>query len=373
MRNRMFIAAIILLGMASIFSLKSEAQILLGQPTSGGVQPVFSYWELKNSDVKIKLAQLATPLSGFVPLGENLEATFYFAGASNELTTPTSEYSLSGVGDARIQFSRSFSNDQLLFSGGFNIPTGKKKLDLSKEWLVIEYLSQNYLQFPFTKYGEGFGFNALVGGATMLGEIRCGGGAMFEFTGEYEPYEGLDKYNPGDIFSLNGGIELGESNRLLMANVIYTIFTTDQVAGKKIFKQSPLLELQTAASAGNEFGTAAVDIRYLARGRNTRYSEDESTLEQLKFFGNELAAGLTLGKYFSRKWIFSLAGEMRLLGSNELNFGKSEIFGVGGGIASRPEERFGIGVDYRYFTGNVDDNRIELTGHQVLVSLSASL
>lgn len=373
MRNKVIIVAVVLLGTTSIFSLQSEAQILLGQPTSGGIQPVFSYWELKNSDVNIKLAQLATPLSGFVPLGENLEATFYFAGASNELTTPSNEYSLSGVGDARLQFSRSLSNDQLLFSAGFNIPTGKKKLNLSKEWLVIEYLSQNYLQFPFTKYGEGFGFNALVGGATMLGKIRCGAGAMFEYTGEYEPYDGMEKYNPGDIFSLNGGIELGDRNRLLMANVIYTIFTTDQVAGKKIFKQSPLLELQTAASAGNDFGAATAELRYLARGRNTRYSEDESTLEQLKFYGNEFVAGLTLGKYFSKKWIFSLAGEMRLLGSNELNFGKSEFFGVGCGIGSRPEERFGIGLDYRYFTGSVDDNRIDLTGHRVLVSLSASL
>src|SRR3989304_225327 len=100
MRNKFIIISIMLAGMALMAPQNGIAQILLGQPVSGGLQPIFSYWELESDFGKIKIAQLATPLSGLVPLGENLEATFYFAGATNELTTPLNEYSLSGAGDA---------------------------------------------------------------------------------------------------------------------------------------------------------------------------------------------------------------------------------------------------------------------------------
>ena len=105
-------------------------QIRFGQPTYGNVQIVYSHWSLKQADTTTEINQMSVPVTGFLPLKENLEAIFYLASSSNTLKEPGSEISLSGMGDARLQINHSFMDDQFLLSLCVNRPTGNKQLAL---------------------------------------------------------------------------------------------------------------------------------------------------------------------------------------------------------------------------------------------------
>ncbi|MBD3402003.1 hypothetical protein GF420_03835, partial [candidate division GN15 bacterium] len=145
----------------------ARAQIVYGQPASGDLQLTYYSWTVTQGETERTISQLAFPLTGFVPAGENFDITLYAANASTTLDVDDGEQSLSGLSDVRVQANRAFADDQLLLSAGVNLPTGKTALDLEEEYFVLQALSQNYLEFPVRRYGEGFGFNVLLAGATV--------------------------------------------------------------------------------------------------------------------------------------------------------------------------------------------------------------
>ena len=212
MRNhKVFTLIIAALAAVVICASTSYGQIVYGQPASAGAQFIYSHWKVDGLDVA-KINQSVVPISGFVPLGENLEGRFFIADASNNLTLesgdnsfPESKSTLSGVSDVRLQLSQSLAEDKLLFSLGINLPTGKKELNYGEERSVMDALALNYLSFPIRRLGEGFGLNLLAGFAQASGSLRYGGSVTYNYAGTYTPFENEGDYNPGDMFSVNFG------------------------------------------------------------------------------------------------------------------------------------------------------------------------
>ena len=197
-----------------------HGQIIFGSPSSANLQFYFSSWKITGDTGETKINQWMIPVSGFIPIQDNFEARFQIAGCSNDLKLAGDNLSLKGAGDLRVLFSHSFYDDRLLASFGLNVPTGKKKLDYFTERTIIEVLSENYLIFPLRRLGGGFGFNILLGGATVAGPAKLGAGVMYLFNGKYEPYGGLAKYDPGDSYSINASGELNIDNMTLVSNII---------------------------------------------------------------------------------------------------------------------------------------------------------
>ena len=214
---------LIAIGALAILSLsgapQTAAQIIYGQPTAGNTQIMYYHWQIDEDGTEASLDQLMIPLSGFVPIRDNFDLTFYVANSSNTFDAYDGEHKLSGLGDLRLQANHSFADDQLLVSGTVNLPTGKKELS-PEQSPILSALAQSYLELPMRKFGEGFGFSLLVGGALELKPgLRAGGGVTYEYVGSYTPYDGVshvdtltsdtvrfDGYNPGDVISVNGGL-----------------------------------------------------------------------------------------------------------------------------------------------------------------------
>lgn len=373
MENRYKLTA--LLAFAAIIAVACPAcgQIVYGQPTTGNLQFIYNNWTLKKSLVEVGISQTTVPLSGFVPLGENLEAEFYVATSSNSLDLSLVELNLSGLSDFRLQINRSFANDALLLSGGVNLPTGKKNLDLSAEWLVLQYLSQNYLNFPTIRLGEGFGFNLLFGGAAMLGSVRCGAGVMYQYNGTYKPYADAGDYNPGDLLSMNAGGDLQKGLSSLSGDIIYNVYTADRLDSKKIFRQSPDADLRLGWIYDNKAYVVNTGFRYQIRGRNTRYDEGDEILEQLKLYGNEFSAGGSVIWNIKKDWSVAPSLEIRLIAGNEQVFGSSKIFGFGGTLGRKLGKNADFVFGYKYFTGSTDGGNIDLSGFQLTGGLNIGI
>ena len=172
MRNHK-IYILLILGLVLLVS-PAYAQIIYNQPNSGGGRMIYSHWSIESSEGTNKLSQFVIPIHGFIPIQDNLEARFSLSTVSSKLDSSGTDYKLSGLGDIRVQFNQSLADDRLLLSLGLNLPIGKKKLHLTDEWPVMEYLSRDYLDVPIRKYGEGLGVNLLAGTATQVGEMQLG-------------------------------------------------------------------------------------------------------------------------------------------------------------------------------------------------------
>ncbi len=379
MRDRTTLLSLSLALMLILFGDQARTQIIYGQPSVGNIGVVYSSWSQKDINGKIDIKQFMIPVNGFVALKPGFEATVFMANSSNKLNKPQNDYSLSGLGDARVQFSHSFMNDGILASAGVNVPIGKKELNLSNEWAVVDYLSQNYLDFPMSRFGEGFGFNLLLGGATMLGALKCGAGVMYEYTGSYKPYQNAGDYNPGDIFSVNGGIDWKTGRSAYSTEVIFTNYASDKLNDKKVFRQARQYDLRLGWMYDHRNWNFNSLIRYLIRDRNTFYEFDTTLLspnfvtKQFKLFGNEFTIMGSLSKSLSKNWIVVPSAQLRLIAANELNLGKSSIFGIGSDLNRKIGRTASFGVGFKYFTGNTNGGDIDLSGFQLTAGLTAGI
>jgi hypothetical protein len=381
MASSMRVMTIALMVGSMLIGATAYGQIVYGQPTTAGTRIQMSHWQLKNDSITVKIDQYSAPLAAFVPLGQDFEAQLYVAGASNKLTSFGTDYKLTGLGDTRIQLSHSFSQDHLLVSGGVSLPTGKKKLNFDEEYQVLQELTKNFLTFPVRRYGEGFGFNGMIGGATMLGSVRAGAGVMYQYIGKYTPYEGADKYDPGDLISVNGGLDGGQGSWLWSGNLIFTVYAVDKYNGAKTFKQGAQTELQFSVrnEQANNYSLGCA-LSYLLRGRNTRYTTADSTgtkiIDQLKLLGNEFSADVNFTRMLGTNWFAGPEIQVRLVGADErpadARLESSNILGFGGMFGRKlGKGTFDIGGSY--FTGSADGGDQDVTGYQVYLDLKLAL
>ncbi|MEW6411695.1 MAG: hypothetical protein AB1483_04375 [Candidatus Zixiibacteriota bacterium] len=350
-----------------------QSQIVFGQKPSGNPQLVYTHWKLDFGDgLETTVSQSYIPVSAFVPIQDNLEAQIYMATSSSSAEYSGFDNSVSGLSDARIQISRSFSEDHILISGGINVPIGKKKLDFMENWSVIELLSQDFLEFPVRSLGEGFGFNLLVGGATMLGDARVGGGITYQFKGEYEPYAETGDYDPGDIIAINAGGDITKGKMTWVTNVVFTTYTADKQDGLKTFKQSQQIAVSVSGAHIDTPHDISGYLSYVIRGDNSFYSDSEALLSQYKLYGNEFSAGANAIFNLANRWAVGPSAGIRLIAENELTLGSTDIFNFGGSVSKQIGENLSADGGFKYFTGNVNDNLIDLSGYQFHLGLLAN-
>jgi hypothetical protein len=359
---------LILLGVSS-----SYGQIIYGQPISGDLQMYYSHWKLENDSASTTVSQFVIPVAGFIPISDNFEGRFYIANAANTLDYLGTDYKLNGLSDMRLQLNHSFAEDRLLLSVGMNLPTGKKKLNLTEEWLVLEFLSQNYLNFPIRRLGEGLGVNLLFGGATMMNDIRLGGAVEFQYNGSYKPYEVGGDYKPGNQFSINAGADTKRGTMSYSFGAIYTIYSDDKYEDIKIFRQSSQLDLRLSGVYEADRYNISGAMRYLLRDRNKRYDlETGQTLEQLKAYGNEFLIGGRFTYHPEKKWYLAPSADLHLIAANEYEFGSSTVVGFGADAGRNLGEGINLALGFKYYTGSADGGNIDLNGYQLSAGLTAN-
>ena len=366
-----------------IMASNACAQIVFGQRPNTSPQFVYSSWTLTApTGEEAKISQSYVPVTGFVPISDNLEAQVYLASSSSSVESPIGDPSASGLTDIRLQLNKSLSDDRILISGGLNLPLGKTELNFAEEYGVVPALSHDFLDFPLRRFGEGLGFNLLVGGATMAGEARLGGGILYQFKGEYTPYEGSDGYNPGDLVTINAGGELPRGNMTWAANVVYTTYFTDKLDGAKTFKQSQQFALGFSGHYSQDSYTLRGFVNWIGRGKNTIYDTTETVFSENKLYGDEFSFGADATVKLGNSWSVSPLAKLRLIAENDIALGSADILTLGGALGKQLAEEIsanagfkyftGSAPGFKYFTGSADGDSIDLSGYQFSIGLLAT-
>ena len=366
----------IFLGALAVFiglsAASVDAQIIYGRPTAGHLQMVYSHWSLEDEYGQVDVSQLMFPATGFVPLQENLELRFSAAEASSTVGVDNTDYTLSGLTDLRLQVNQSLSDDKFLLSLGLNLPTGKRKLSLDDERLIMEFLTQNYMTFPLRRYGEGFGVNALVGGAAVAGNIRYGGTLMYQINGAYEAYKDQGDYKPGNEFRASLGADTRSDAWRWAADVAFSVYGTDKIDAQQVYKQGSNLDFHLGSGYDREKTKVSVDCRYLIRNRNTHYDSTGVVFDQLKVYGNEFYFGGKVAYVPAKAWFVAPLADLRLIAGNEYEFGSSYTVGFGVESGRTLGEGFDLAAGFKYYTGSADGGNIDLAGWQLTAGLTAA-
>lgn len=363
MQTKWFVTMAALLffwGMLS--AVPAQGQIVYGQPTSGTAGFTYTSFSLEQDGVKTDITQVGFPMRGFIPLQDNLEATIYVVASSNSMDVADKNYSLSGLGDLRLQVSRSFNEDQLLVSVGASLPTGKTNLNRADETPVLQMLASDYLNFSQRSFGEGFGFSFLVGGAKMISGLRCGAGLTYRYIGKYDPYEGVEGYDPGDMVNFNAGADWENGSTTVSGNVVVSFYGKDKWNDLEVFKESSQLSFGIGVNHVPDRFRASGSLNYIVRGRNTLFAPVET---ELKIYGNELALSGNLLWLASNGWSYGPSVILRMIAANEQDFGSSTIFGLGGVVGRKIGGSGVVELGFKYFTGSADGGEIDISGLQI--------
>ena len=377
-KNKIIILSILL----TLFLVSSShSQIIYGQPGFGNPQFIYTHWSIDNKNEllgEIKISQTVIPFVGFIPLKDNLEMHVFVASTNNTMEYASNELSFSGLSDLKIQLNQSLKDDRFLLSASFNLPTGKKKLNLSTEtdsviteWYILETLARDFLDFPIRRLGGGVGFNLLAGAATTVNDIRLGGGIAYNYKGTYEPYAGADDYNPGDVFKINAGGDLQKGSLLWSLNLAYTTYTADLMDGQKSFKQSPHFNIALGAVYKKKNITFGNHINYLSRGKNIVYDSTEIVLSKLQMFGDELSFNSYFNWQHMTGWYLTPTVSYRKISDNELNLGSAKLFSFGINTGKPIKEKYEINTGFKIYTGSAYGGDIDLSGYQFTISITA--
>ncbi|MGH7676123.1 MAG: hypothetical protein ACREMV_12705 [Gemmatimonadales bacterium] len=203
----------------------------------------FSGWELRGYRFDGTLpneavTQWSVPAVVVVPVGRrvSLDLTSYFVHSSLETTDTTGgPTDVTGFTDTQLRAVYTLSRDRAAVSLALNLPTGSASLS-GNELQVSGAVASNFLSFPVSNFGTGFGVTGGMAYARALGDWNLGLSGSVRYLGSYEPFTGdTAVYEPGLEYRVRaaGDRLLGARSRLLLGLTVST-FSTDQLSGSAV-------------------------------------------------------------------------------------------------------------------------------------------
>lgn len=293
--------------------------------------------------------QWSIPFVVVAPLGRqaSFDLTTHFA--HTEVTT-TGSQSLSGLTDTQLRLLYTIGRQRAVASLSLNLPTGKHSFSTT-QFPLSTAISSNYLSFPVSSMGSGFGVTTGLAYAAPAGSWNIGLAGSVRYQTSYKPFVGdTFKYNPGLEGRLRLGADrlIGERGRVLFG-LTYSSFSTDQFSGTGSFVSGwynpgsrVITDLGYAYGWGRTTLTLGVwDYYRLAGTANGATSSD--TKENI--FNSEIRLSRQLSPRFAlepsvgfRQWN---PGDIR--GGRLWTFGANARFGLSDQFSGIASARIGTG------------------------------
>jgi hypothetical protein len=217
-----------------------------------------------------------------------------FANAHVEQTGtgPKKTSTITGPTDTQIRANYSIGTDFVVLTAGVNVPTGRSTVN-AQEQLAAGLIGSDFLGFPISNMGTGFGGTAGVAVARPLGTWNLGFGASMRHSAQYDPFDvtgvELKHYQPGDEYRRRIGLDHPVGTGRFTVGVTYSKFGNDDLGGSIYNTGDRYL---TQASLSNSIGIGELSIS----GWNL--FRTEGTLADSSLLGREDIANVVVGYGF---------------------------------------------------------------------------
>lgn len=189
----------------------------------------------------VTISEMAVPLFAFMPVTQNLSidigTAFATANVKSTAAGQATESSISGLTDTQIRATVNLGSDLVLLTAGVNIPTGSSTAG-PPEQAAASLIGNDFLVFPISSMGSGFGGTGGVALAHPLGQWNVGAGFSVRHSMPFDPYEDDQgtklRYTPGDEMRARLGLDHPVGTGRAALGVTYSKFTDDNI-GESIY------------------------------------------------------------------------------------------------------------------------------------------
>jgi hypothetical protein len=201
------------------------------------VAPQFNSYSL-GTPSNTKISEFALPLFVLMPVNEHLSFDLgtSFARSQVDQTTAgkTTTSSISGLTDTQVRGNYVLGNDFVVLTAGVNLPTGKSTVT-QRQQLAGSLIGSDFLAFPISSMGTGFGGTGGVAVARPLGDWNLGFGLSARKSAEYEPFDAAGgealHYQPGNEYRARAGVDRAYGTGRVSVGLTYSTFGNDNLAG----------------------------------------------------------------------------------------------------------------------------------------------
>lgn len=199
--------------------------------------PQFVQYKLK-TPLNETITEFSLPIYVVVPFNSmfNIDVGTAYTSArveSNDPANPTTS-SVSGLTDTQVRGNVTLGTDFVVLTFGVNIPTGQETASLEQQ-LAAFLIGNDFLAFPTSNMGTGFGATGGIAVARPLGEWNLGVGASMRHSGSYEPFEDnanqKPRFQPGDELRARIGLDHALGTGRFAVAMTYSKFGNDNIGG----------------------------------------------------------------------------------------------------------------------------------------------
>jgi hypothetical protein len=169
---------------------------LLAVPPALGAQgarvgPQFVNYTL-SAPSNVQISEMAIPIFAVLPVSSSfsLDVGTAYASATAKSTggTQAISSSISGLTDTQIRATMNLGTDLVVLTAGVNIPTGRSTADTSEQ-AAAALIGNDFLVFPISSMGSGFGGTGGLALAKPFGDWNVGAGVSVRQSMPFNPYE----------------------------------------------------------------------------------------------------------------------------------------------------------------------------------------
>lgn len=218
------------------------------------VAPQFVTYTFDFAGSKSTISQFAVPVAVAVPVGSRFSFDIATAFANATFDVDGGEKStISGLTDTQLRLNFTLPGDAIMITAGLNLPTGQYKVDEDK-LAPAGQIGNDFLAFPVSSFGNGFGGTGGLAIAKSLGTWNLGLGASFRKSFEFDAFESGSTtvtFTPATEFRVRAGLDREIAGGRMMFGAVYSEFGEDKCEG--------CAGGTTAATGARIIGQAAID------------------------------------------------------------------------------------------------------------------
>ena len=205
----------------------AHAQALLDRSVRTGPQVVSYRFDAVDERT---ITQFAFPIAIAVPLWDRLSLDVATAYANVTYDSASFRGKIDGITDTQLRASYTLGTDNVVFTMGLNLPTGRETVNFAEEGAAAGQIGNDFLAFPISNMGTGFAGTGGIAVARAAGSWNLGAGASFRRSVEFEPYESSTvRFQPGDEYRFRAGADRAIGTGSLALGATYFVFGGDGI------------------------------------------------------------------------------------------------------------------------------------------------
>ena len=264
------------------------------------------------SPIEETISEFAIPIFVVIPatprLNFDVGTAYTWARVQPNGADAEQSSTISGITDTQVRANLSLGTDFVVLTAGLNLPTGRETAS-QEEQLAAFRIGNDFLAFPISNMGTGFGATAGIAVARPIGEWNLGFGGSVRRTSSYEPFVdqtgAQPRFQPGNEYRARIGVDRSYGAGRMAFGLTYSKFGNDDIGGS-IYNTGDRYVAQ--AGFDNTFGSARVLVNAwdLYRRSGTIFTGErigpENIANVLLGVGFQTMAGVLEPSLEARSW-----------------------------------------------------------------------